>query len=126
MNRRAFLATLPAVLAGCNAVQRAPDRRPDAPEVKAIASADHDTDVVTFTVEQATGFRPTVVDTVYVESPGEQRHVWIDAGDAEGDESLVDDGDSFAVDAEDAGQYRLTVDYVDGRTISLAQLEVEP
>ncbi|AFZ71727.1 hypothetical protein [Natronobacterium gregoryi] len=77
MNRRTFLATLPATLAGCNAVQRAPDRRPDAPEVKTVANGDHDAEaeVVTFTVEQATGFRPTVVDAVSVRDPDEQRHV---------------------------------------------------
>lgn len=128
MNRRAFLAALPAALAGCTAVQRSPDRRPDAPEVKAITSADHDAEagVVTFTVERATGFRPTVVDEVYVEPPGERRRVWVDGGDAEGDEVLVDDGDSFAVDVEGAGQYRLSVDFVDAETILLTRLEVEP
>ncbi|TYL37660.1 hypothetical protein CV102_15075 [Natronococcus pandeyae] len=130
MTRRPFLAALFVALAGCGTVRRSPDRRPDAPEVKAVVSADHDAeaDVVRFTVRRSTGLRPNLVDEVYVETPDGDRQVWVTAEDGNGDEPLVEDGASFVVDVGRKGRYALAVDQSDDELarVVLEHVEVEP
>ena len=118
MTRRPFLAVLFVALAGCGTVHRSPDRRPDAPEVKAVVSANRDaeTDVVRFTVRRSTGLRPNLVDEVYVETPDDDRHIWATAED-DHDEPLIEDGASFAVDVEREGRYALAVDRSECRSL---------